>query len=124
MVQWLGLHTFTAEGSGFDPWSDNLDPEIHVEHLGKKIRGADSEKRTEVYQGLWGGRNQIRSVAQLCPTLCDAMNCSILGLPVHHQLPDFVQTNVHQIGDAIQPSHLSSPFPPAFNLAQHQGLFQ
>ena len=57
--------------------------------------------------------------------LCDPMNCSTPGLPVHHQLPEFTQTDVHRVGDAIQPSHpLSSPFPPAFNLSQHQGLFQ
>ena len=53
------------------------------------------------------------------------MDCSMLGLPVHHQLPELAQTHVHQVGDAIQPSHpLSSPFPPALNLSQHQGLFQ
>ena len=55
---------------------------------------------------------------------CDPMNRSTLGLPVRHQLPEFTQTHVHQVGDAIQPSHpLSSPSPPAFNLSQHQGLF-
>ena len=64
------------------------------------------------------------SVAQLCPTLCDPMNCSTPGLPVHHQLLEFTQTHVHQVGDAIQPSHpLSSPSPPAPNPSQHQGLF-
>ena len=69
--------------------------------------------------------DQIRSVAQLCPTLCDPMNCSTPGLPVHHQLPEFSQTHVHQVSDAIQPSHpLSPPSPPAPNLSQHQGLFQ
>ena len=53
------------------------------------------------------------------------MDCSTLGLPVHHQLPEFTQTHVHRVGDAIQPSHpLSSPSPPTFNLSQHQGLFQ
>ena len=53
---------------------------------------------------------QIRSVAQSCPTLCNPMNCSMPGLPVHYQLPEFTQTHVHQVGDAIQPSHpLSSP---------------
>ena len=58
-------------------------------------------------------------------TLCDPMNCSTPGLPVHHQLPEFTQTHVHLVSDAIQPSHpLSSPSPPAFNLSQHQGLFQ
>ena len=63
------------------------------------------------------------SVAQSCSTLCDSMNHSTPGLPVHHPLPEFTQTHVHWVGDAIQPSHpLLSP-PPAFNLSQHQGLF-
>ena len=67
---------------------------------------------------------QFSSVAQSCPTLCDPMNCSMPGLPVHHQLPEFTQTHVHLVGDAIQPSHpLSSPSP-APNLSQHQGLFK
>ena len=57
---------------------------------------------------------QFSSVTQSCPTLCDPTNCSTPGLPVHHQLPEFTQTHVHRVGDAIQPSHpLSSPFPPA-----------
>ena len=68
---------------------------------------------------------QFSSVAQSCPTLCDPMNRSMPGLPVHHQLPEFTQTHVHQVSDAIQPSHpLSSPSPPAPNPSQHQGLFQ
>ena len=68
---------------------------------------------------------QFSSDAQLCPTLCDPMDCSTPGFPVHRQLPVLAQTSVHQVGDAIQPSHpLSSPSPPAFNLSQHQGLFQ
>ena len=68
---------------------------------------------------------QFRSVAQSCPTLCDPMNRSMTGLPVHHQLPEFTQIHVHQVSDAIQPSHpLSSPSPPASNPSQHQGLFQ
>ena len=68
---------------------------------------------------------QFSSVAQSCPTLCDPMNRSIPGLPVHHQLPEFTQTHVHRVSDAIQPSHpLSSPSSHAFNLSQHQGLFQ
>ena len=68
---------------------------------------------------------QFSSVAQLCPTLCDPMNLSMPGLPVHHQLPEFSQIHVHWVGDAIQPSHpLSSPSPPAPNPSQHQGLFQ
>ena len=68
---------------------------------------------------------QFSSVAQLCPTLCDPMNRSTSGLPVHHQLLEFTQTHVHRVSDAIQPSHpLSSPFPPAPNPSQHQSLFQ
>ena len=68
---------------------------------------------------------QFSSVAQLCLTLCDPIDCSIPGLPVHHQLPEFAQTHVHWVGDAIQLSHpLSSPSPPTFNLSKHQGLFQ
>ena len=68
---------------------------------------------------------QFSSVAQSCPTLCDPMNCSTPGLPVHQQLPEFTQTHVHRVGDAIQPSHLlSSPSPLAPNPSQHQGLFQ
>ena len=68
---------------------------------------------------------QLSSVTQSYPTLCDPMNCSTPGLPVHHQLPEFTQTYVHQVGDTIQPSHpLSSPSPPAPNPSQHQSLFQ
>ena len=68
---------------------------------------------------------QFSSVAQLCPTLCDPMNRSTPGLPVDHQLAEFTQTQVHRVGDAIQPSQPpSSPFPPALNLSQHQGLFK
>ena len=69
--------------------------------------------------------DQIRSVAQSCPTLCDPMNRSMPGLPVHHQLPEFTQTHVHRVSNAIQPSHpLLSPSPPAPNPSQHQSLFQ
>ena len=74
-----------------------------------------------------GGLQSIgfSSVAQSCLTLCDPMNRSTPGLPVHHQLPEFTQTHVHWVSHAIQPSHpLSSPSPPAFNLSQHQGLFK
>ena len=70
-------------------------------------------------------KHQFSSVAQLCLTLCDPMNCSTPGLPVHHQLLEFTQTHVHLVGDAIQPSHpLSSPSPPALNPSQHKSLFQ
>ena len=67
---------------------------------------------------------QFSRVTQLCPTFCDPMNYSAAGLPVQHQ-PEFTQTHVHQVSDAIQPSHpLSSPSSPAPNLSQHQSLFQ
>ena len=73
----------------------------------------------------WQSLFQFNSVAQLCPTLCDPMNCSTPGLPVHYQLLESTQTRVHWVTDAIQPSHpLSSPSPLALNLSQHQGLFK
>ena len=68
---------------------------------------------------------QFSSVTQSCPTLCDPMICTMPGLPVHHKLPEFNQTHVHWVGDAIQPSHpLLTPSPPALNLSQDQGLFK
>ena len=68
---------------------------------------------------------QFSSVAQSCPTLCDPMNRSTPGLPVHYHHPEFTQTHIHQVGDAIQPSHpLLSPSPPVPNPSQHQSLFQ
>ena len=72
-------------------------------------------RRTYVVRsGPWPTSVQFSSVAQSCPTLCDPMNCSTPGLPVHHQLLEFTQTHVHRVSDAIQPSHpLSSPSPPA-----------
>ena len=70
-------------------------------------------------------RIQFSSVAQLCPILCNPMDCSTGGFPVHHQLPEFTETHVHWVDDAIQISHpLLSPSPPAFNVSQHQGLFK
>ena len=76
---------------------------------------------TEALMGV-----QFSSVVQSClRTLCNPMDCSMPGFPVHHQLPKLAQTHVHQVSDAIQPSHLlSSPSPPAFNLSQHHDLFQ
>ena len=74
---------------------------------------------------VWYITVQFSSVTQSCPTLCDPINCSMPGLPVHHQLPEFTQTHIHWVGDAIQPSHpLSFPSPPAPNPSQHQSLFQ
>ena len=77
------------------------------------------------HAGLVSAVSSFSSVAQSCPTLCDPMNRSTPGLPVHHKLPEFTHTHVHRVSDAIQPSHpLSSPSPPAPNPSQHQSLFQ
>ena len=98
--------------------------------LGSKMT-TDSDCSHEIKRCLVLGRKavtnlvQFSSVTPSCPTLCDPMNRSTSGLPVCHQLPEFTQTHVHWVSDAIQPSHpLSSPSPPAFNLSQHEGLFQ
>ena len=102
VVQWLRLHASTARGMC-------------------SIAGWELRSRIpccEVSQS-------VSSIAQSCPTLCDPMNYSIPGLPVHHQLLEFTQIRVHRVGDAIQPSHpLSSPSPPAPNPSQQQSLFQ
>ena len=82
-------------------------------------------QRVELLVFLGLGRVQFSSGAQSCPTLCHPMNHSSPGLPVHHQIPEFTQTHVHRVSDAIQPSHpLLSPSPPATNPSQHQSLFQ
>ena len=95
----------------------DVEPSLHPWHKSHLIMPCDP---FNVFRNV-----QFSSVAQSCLTLCDPMNCSMPGLPVHHQLPEFTQTHVHWVGDAIQPSHpLSSPSPPAPNPSQHQGLFQ
>ena len=92
---------------------------------GIKDQGPTNLHCVRVSQSVQFSSAHFSSVAQLCPTLCDPMDCSMPGFPVHHQLPEFTQTHVHWISDAIQPSHpLSIPSPPAFNLSQHQGLFK
>ena len=93
---------------------------------GKKAILVHCSWKCKLVWKLWEYRIQsVSSVAQSCPTVCDPMNRSTPGLPVHHQLPEFTQTHVHRVSDAIQPSHpLSSPFPPAPNPSQHQNLFQ
>ena len=78
-----------------------------------------------VFQNILSFSVQFSSVTQSRPTLCNPMNRSTPGLPVHHQLPDFTQTHVHRVGDVIQLSHpLLSPSPPAPSPSQHQSLFQ
>ena len=95
---------------------------LHCRWILYQLSYQGSPKHTKM---LHNASHQFSSVAQSCPTLCNPMNCSTPGLPVHHQLPKFTQTHVHRVGDAIQPSHpLLSPSPPAPNPSQHQGLFQ
>ena len=81
---------------------------------------------SNIQQGPWGkGFSSVQFSCWVMPTLCDPMNRSTPGLPVHHQLSEFTQTHVHRVGDAIQPSHpLSSPSPPAPDPSQHQSIFQ
>ena len=92
------------------------------------LRPVDCNPPGSSVHGIFQARirsDQIRSVAQSCPTLCNPMNRSTPGLPVHHQLPEFTEAHIHWVSDAIQPSHpLLSPSPPALNPSQHQSLFQ
>ena len=92
---------------------------IYFHNLHKAKSKGERKRYTQLYAV------QFSSVAKSLPTLCHPMNRSTPGLPVHHQLPEFTQTHVHRVDDAIQPSHpLSSPSPPALNLSQHQVLFK
>ena len=91
--------------------------------VNKRRYSANSSKNNRVF--ALKGTLQFSSIAQSCLTLCNLMDCSTPGFPVHHQFPELAQTHVHWVSDAIQPSHpLLSPSPPAFSLSQHQGLFQ
>ena len=90
-----------------------------------RIFSSDVKDKQRKVMDFPSGTVQFSSVAQSCPTLCHPMNRSTPGLPVHHQLPEFTRTHIHQVSDAIQPSHpLLSPSPPAPNPSQHQSLFQ
>ena len=110
-------------------FSFNISPSN--EHPGLIIRidwwiSLQSKGLSKVFSNTTVQKHQFFG-AQLCPTLCDSMDCSIswTGFPVYHQFLEFTQTHMHWVGDAIQPSHpLSSPSPPALNLSQHKGLFQ
>ena len=96
-------------------------PRVHC----SAISNSQDLEPTSVSINRWEYKDvQFSSVTQSCLTLCDPMDCSTPGLPVYHLL-ELAQTHVHQVSDAIQPSHpLSSPSPPTFNLSQHQGLFR
>ena len=116
------------------PWKKCYDkPREHIKkqrhHFANKGLYSQSYGFSNCHVWMWELDHnegcQFSSVAQSCPTLCGPMNCSTPGLPVHHQLPEFTQTLIHRVGDAIQPSHpLSSPSPLAPNSSQHQSLFQ
>ena len=93
-----------------------------INYMGKNLK---KNVYVYLYVSVYIYISQFSSVTQSCLTLCDPMNCSMPGLPVHHRLPELTQTHVHRDSDAIQPSHpLSSPFPPAPNPSQHQSLSQ
>jgi len=102
--------------------------EIILEHCSNMEKEVNQVKEAQrVPHRIDPRRNtpQFSSVAQSCPTLCNPVNRSTPGLPVHHQLPEFTQTHIHRVSDAIQPSHpLSSPSPPAPNPSHDQSLFQ
>ena len=102
----------------FDPWVGKIPQRREWHHLLVFLPGKFHRQRS--LEGC-----SLSSVAQLCPTLCDPMDCSMPGLLVHYQFPDLTQTHVHWVSDAIQPSHpLLSPSPPALYLSQYQGLFR
>ena len=105
----------------FSRGSSHLRDQTHVACIGRQIIYRWDTREANLHISSV----QFSSVAQSCQTLCDPMNRSTPGLPVHDQLPEFTQTHIHRGGDVIQPSHpLSSPSPPALNPSQHQSLFQ
>ena len=114
LSDWSELNWIQSKKNGQRIWTDTSSRKIY-----------ERKYAQEKIVNIISHSDQIRSVAQLCSTLRDPMNGSTPGLPVHHQLPEFTETHVHRVSDAIQPSHpLSSPSPPAPNPSQHQRLFQ
>ena len=114
----------SGEGSVYSRWYSNpWHPTRGVEWVHN--RPSLWKNRSGSGTGRDPEEGSVQSSPQSCPALCNPVNCSTPDLPVHHQLPEFTQTHVHQVGDAIQPSHrLSSPSPPAPSSSQHQSLFQ
>ena len=103
-----------------DEESQRASPETRWKDIDPSLDEMSGKEQAAIFNSLYFllsvqiSSVQFSSVAQSCPTLCNPMNCSTPGLPVHHQLPEFTQTHIHQVSDAIQPSHpLSSPSPPA-----------
>ena len=135
-IRWTKYWSFSFNISSFNEYSgltsfrmDWLDLIQVIINSGKSwiitVRTIHEFNITEGFETTVHSAIQFSSVAQTCLTLCNPMNCSTPGLPVHHQLLKFTQTHVHWVSDAIQPSHpLSSPSPPAPSPSQHQSLFQ
>ena len=116
LSEWLPLHNLGGDHFWSPPYLVcnvllmQLNPRLGIPQM-SSVEGPHSYGRS--------------SVGQSRPTPCDPMDCSTPGFPIHHQLPEFAQTHVHWVDDAVQPSHpLSPPSAPSFNLSQHQGLFQ
>ena len=107
-------------------WGRTCTHRYYLKWINNKDLRHSTWNTARCFVAAWMGEEksvQFSSVAQSCPILCDPMNHSTPGLPVHHQLPEFTQTHVHQVSDAIQPSHpLASPSPPAPNPSQHQSF--
>ena len=122
MARIKGLKRFSVGSEQIIEQACNIKPWFMICHPLLLHRELDLVKQDS---GLEKDAVQLSLVAQSCLTLCDSMNRSTPGLPVHHQLLEFTQTHVHRVDDAIQPPHLlSSPSPTSPNLSQHQGLFQ
>ena len=120
-TDWFQIGKGVHQGCILSPCLFNL----YEEYIMRNAGLVEAQEEIKIVAEISITSVQFSSVAQSCPTLCDPVNRSTPGLPVHHQLPEFTQTHVHRISDAIQPSHLlSSPSPPAPNPSQHQSLFQ
>ena len=128
----FGISVMTPLPFLTNPWDKKSQPELCCLWPGARSASlpqvcSTSMQFINIPHLKWMDQNTCSFVVQLlsCVWLCNPIDLSTPGFPVHHQLPEFMQTHIHQIGDAIQPSHpLSSPSPPAFNLSQHQGLLQ
>ena len=134
VIIWILLQTVMRSSESLETWENSMLIICWRNKENWGIRGGTRHLRNDTFV-FWEMNfttsfnsttvGQFSLVAQSCPTLCDPMNCSMPGLPVHHHLLEFTHTHVHRVGDVIQPSHpLSSPSPLAPNPSQHQSLFQ
>ena len=120
---WIFIGRIVAEAEAPILWPPNMKSQLIGKDPGS---GKDWRQKEKVSVSQCVSHSvQFSSVTRSCPILCNPMNHSTPGLPIHHQLPESTQTHVHGVGDSIQPSHpLLSPFPPTFNISQHQSLFK